>query len=39
MKKNNLLKEIMTFYISKSNKIPVMIKSQIKPGEMVLTIQ
>ena len=39
MKKNNLLKEIMTFYISKANKIPVMIKSQIKPGEMVLTIQ
>ena len=39
MKKNNLLKEIMTFYISKANKIPVMIKSQIKPGEMLLTIQ
>jgi len=40
MKKNNLLKEIMTFYLSKdNNKIPVIIKSKIKPGKMVLTIQ
>ena len=40
MKKNNLLQEIMTFYISKINKnIPIMIKSNIKLGEMILTIQ
>ena len=40
IKKNNLLKEIMTFYIDKStSQIPVMIKSKIKQGEMVLIIK
>ena len=40
IKKNNLLKEEMTFYINKyDDKIPVMIKSKIKPGDMILTIK
>ena len=40
VKPNNEFEEIMSLYIDQSNnKIPVMIKSKIKQGEMILTIK